>query len=266
MSGSGIINIIFSIFFVLIGAFMAIIGLGMLGGPPKNETEWTIAIFSMLAAAFLFYGAWQTLKNHLARQRAERAEAARLSQTFNAAKPSKQTQVAENESIVHPQILARWLYPRAQWQVVLKKLAEKTRNEELYTAFWFPVFFALIFWSKFLIGILLGLAFGALYVWFRTNYVKRNFAMKPGAESAEIIISDSYIRVNGNFIHYADDKYFVKNISKVEDLKLGPLLLFEIGWFTSKGLPAQLDLYVPIPENNRDEADAVLAAFKVAKR
>jgi threonine/homoserine/homoserine lactone efflux protein len=279
MSGPSPLNIVFVVIFVMIGLFMSFLGLSFLFAGPGNETEWTITIFSLLAAFFLFYGARQTWQNHFRQQKAEQQEASRLAKKFNVkpATNSKTIPEAEHSSLTaerteptnkvdgEPKILARWLYPKREWNSILNKLAEKTRKEELYTAFWFPVIFALVFWSFFWVGILAGLAFGAFYVWFRTNYVKSNFAIRGNSPQAEVIITDSYMRVNGNFVHYGDGKYFLKDLIKVHDKKLGELLLFEIGWITSKGLPAQLDLYLPIPVDKRDEADEIMAAFKRAK-
>ncbi len=279
-SGPSPLNIVFVVIFVMIGLFMSFLGLSFLFSGPGNETEWTITIFSLMAAFFLFYGARQTWQNHFRQQKAERQEAQRLAKQFSAKpKPQKASVKTddkpaldetveveiEDQETHQPQILARWLYPKRDWQTILGKLAEKTRKEELYTAFWFPILFAVVFWSQFWIGIIIGLAFGVLYVWFRTNFVKKRFALKPGQQEAEVIITDSYLRVNGNFVHYGDGKYFLKNLFQTHDSKLGKLLLFEIGWITSKGLPAQLDLYLPIPQGKADEAEAIIAAFKRAQ-
>ena len=276
MSSPSPLNIVFVVIFVIIGLFMSFLGLSFLFAGPSNETEWTISIFSLFAAFFLFYGARQTWQNHFRQQDAERTEAERLARKFRA-KPIADKMRDKKETIVNhgdterkdaehePKILARWLYPKKEWNVILNKLAEKTRKEEMYTAFWFPVIFALVFWSFFWVGLIVGLAFGAFYVWFRANYVKRHFAITGGGSQAEVIITDSYLRVNGNFVHYGDSKYFLKDLIKVSDKKLGQLLLFEIGWITSKGLPAQLDLYLPIPADKQDEAEDIITNFNRAR-
>jgi hypothetical protein len=46
-----------------------------------------------------------------------------------------------------------------EWNKVLAKLAIKTKTQELSTACWFPVCFAIISWSKLWIGALMGLEF-----------------------------------------------------------------------------------------------------------
>ena len=282
MSASNPINLVFVIVFVLIGLFMVLIGASVLAAGPTNDTEWTIGLFSLGAAAALFYGAWQTFKGHRLRNQAEAKEARRLAQklsnqtsktvdtvlkekAFAAQKASEQLSTsAEGDSA--PKILACWTYPRNKWQAVLKKLTEKTRKEEFYTAFWFPVFFAIIFWSVWYIGFAIGILAGFGYVKFREYYVRKNYALKPGKLEAEVIITDAYLRINGNFIHYGDGRYFLKNLYQEKDSKLGNLLHFEIGWFTSKGLPAQMDLYLPIADGKEEDAQLILEEFNNRKR
>jgi hypothetical protein len=293
---------IFAIVFVAIGSFMMLIGLSLLFSGPSGETEWTICIGSLLAAFFLFYGARQTWQNSNRQLAAERIEAERINQlrAERAAKPVSQNgeetveaieennladgqddsiketvtvkekevkKVDESKEEAHtPAVLAHWFYPKKEWTKILDKLAQKTKREELYTAFWFPVLFAIIFWSMFWFGILFGLGFGAIYVWFRTYFVKKKFAIQPNSNESEVLITDSYLYVNGNFIHYGDGKYYLKDLTQETDTKLGNLLCFNIGWLTSKGLPAQMDLYLPVPLGKEEEANLILQTFRQARK
>ena len=269
MSSGSTINYVFASVFVLLGLFMIVLGAAVLVAIPKNQTEWIIALFALAAGGFLWLGAWQTVKNARQKQDAEYIETKRLSKRFAPAKTNSElkssAQVLVDDSAKHekdaPVILCRWLYPRAEWSLILKKLAEKTRKEEMYTVVWFPVIFAFVFWSLWYVGFAIGCLFALFYMWFRLNYVKRNFAIKPGKKEAEVIITDAYLRVNGNYIHYADGRYFLKNLHKKTDTELGYHLHFVIGWYTSKGLPAEMDLYLPVPVDKTEEAESVLQAY-----
>ena len=272
------INLLLSILFVIIGFFMAFIGATVLASGPSNETEWTIGILGMGSAILLFYGAYKTVKGQNKKDKAERQESVRLAKMYSATPRSKPKAEAEKtpsqesakeevvfESAVNAEILVRWTYASAAWREILMKLAEKTRKEEFYTAFWFPVLFAIVFFSQWYYGVILGIILGWLYIQFRVYFIKQKFALKPGQQEAEVIISDSYLRVNNNFISYADDKYFLKELALEQDDKLGEMLHFTIGWVTSKGYPAEMDLYLPIPVGHLEEAEMVLLAYKQAR-
>lgn len=272
------INLLLSILFVIIGFFMAFIGATVLASGPSNETEWTIGILGMGSAILLFYGAYKTVKGQNKKDKAERQESVRLAKMYSATPRTKPKPEAEKtpsqetakeevvfESAVNPEILVRWTYASAAWREILMKLAEKTRKEEFYTAFWFPVLFAIVFFSQWYYGVILGIILGWLYIQFRVYFIKQKFALKPGQQEAEVIISDSYLRVNNNFISYADDKYFLKELALEQDDKLGEMLHFTIGWVTSKGYPAEMDLYLPIPVGHLEEAEMVLLAYKQAR-
>jgi hypothetical protein len=274
------INLLLSILFVIIGFFMAFIGATVLANGPSNETEWTIGIMGMGSAILLFYGAYKTVKGQKKQDEAERKESVRLAKRYSSAppkspksegvevpsgEPGKEHEVELLEPNLLPEILVRWTYTPTAWRLILLKLAEKTRKEEFYTAFWFPVLFAIVFFSQWYYGVILGIFVGWLYIRFRVYFIKQKFALKPGQQEAEVIISDSYLRVNNNFINYADDKYFLKQLNLEQDEKLGEMLHFTIGWVTSKGYPAEMDLYLPIPIGHVEEAESVLSAFKAAR-
>jgi len=287
MANFNSVNYVFAAFFVMIGGFMLILGGAVLFAGPQNDTEWTIALMSIIAAAFLFYGAKQTWQNAKSRQEAERNEAARLQQKFHAQKVaaknvltvSEELESAANKSAelpiedpkptspvaAEPEILVRWIYTPKQWNAALAQLAKKTKQEELYTAFWFPVLLTIIFWKHAVYAFSAGIAAGFLYIWFRMYWVKKNFTIKPGAKEAEVIVTDSYLRINGNFIHYADGHYYLKELTRDKDPKLGDYLLFNIGWTTSKGLPDQMDVYLPISADKESDAELILAKFKAAR-
>lgn len=279
MSGLNSVNVVFAIIFVMFGIFMLMLGGAVLVSGPSNEIEWTIVLMSFIATSLLFYGAKQTYQNSKRKLAAEQAEAQRLKQKFSvpnavavervSEKPNqpelKDEKAAHAEDAMHPEILARWLYSAADWKIIMNKLAEKTKKEELYTAFWFPVLTAIIFWSEAIWGFAIGLVLGFLYVRFRMYFVKKKFQLSSRTAEAEIIVSDSYLRVNGNFIHYADGHYYLRNLSRDRDPKLGDFLLFNIGWTTSKGYPAQMDLYLPIPLGREMEAELILEKFQAAR-
>jgi len=287
MANFNSVNYLFAAVFVMIGGFMLILGGSVLFAGPQNETEWTIALMSIISAAFLFYGAKQTWQSARAKEEAERKEANRLQQKFQAQIDVSKDVLPTTEFVVDaaltsaeadvkkskptspeaamPEILVRWTYAPKEWNQALAQLAKKTKQEEMYTAFWFPVLFTILMWQHAVYAFIAGIAFGALYIWFRMYWVKRNFTMKPGAKEAEVIISDSYLRINGNFIHYADGHYYLKELSRDKDPKLGDYLLFNIGWTTSKGLPAQMDVYLPISADKESDAELILAKFKAAR-
>lgn len=271
------INILLSVLFAFIGLFMAFIGASVLANNPQSETEWTIGIMGVGSAILLLYGGYKTVKIQNSKDKAERMESARLAKMF--AKPqqpakeevsreevkSEMTTPEERTETTGPEILVRWTYASAAWQQILQKLSEKTRKEEFYTAFWFPVLFAIVFFAQWYYGVILGVFVGWLYIQFRVYFVKQKFSLKPGQKEAEVIISDAYLRINNNFISYADDRYFLKDLAVEQDDKLGELLHFTIGWVTNKGYPAEMDLYLPIPVGHLHEAELVLEAYKQAR-
>jgi len=269
------LTLIFVIVFCLIALFIGFVGIAVLTAGPTNETEWSIGLLGIGSATLLFFGAFKTFQGQRQQARAELFESKRLMEQY-AAKPKAlvnvTNQVAEAEHSVDksnpsegPQIYARWVYNHDSWRVILAKLSDKTRKEEFYTAFWFPILFAIVFFAWWYVGALVGVVVGWLYIRFRVYFVQQKFALPPGQIDAEAIISDAYLRINGNFIHYADGKYFLKNLMREQDPKLGEYLHFIIGWVTSKGYPAEMDLYLPIPVGHTHEADLVLEAYKRAR-
>lgn len=269
------LTLVFVIVFCVIALFIGFVGITVLTAGPSNETEWSIGLLGIGSATLLFFGAFKTFQGQRQQARAELFESKRLMEQY-AAKPKAMAKVAspgaEAEHINHesnpseePQIYARWLYNQDSWPVILAKLSDKTRKEEFYTAFWFPILFAIIFFAWWYVGALVGLMVGWLYIRFRVYFVQQKFAVRPGQKEAEVIISNAYLRINGNFIHYADGKYFLKNLERERDPKLGEYLHFTIGWVTSKGYPAEMDLYLPIPINHTHEAELVLEAYQRAR-
>lgn len=263
MSADHSVNKAFAILFGFIGIFMVWMGIMVLSSSPDNKMEWIIGAGALASGALLLYSARQTWRKGAARQKAEERETMRLQKR-------KQPQTIEIEDVevekeYTPEILATWTYPKRQWKDILSRLAKKTRNEEVYTFVWFPVVFGLVFFSMWWLGVIIGTGFGLFYLWFRVNYVKKNFKILPGKQLAEVVITDAYLNVNCNFIHYGDGRYFLKELDKDTDGSIGDHLHFVIGWYTSKGLPAQLDLYLPIPAGKMDEADQILLKYKQAK-
>lgn len=264
------INLLLSVLFAIIGFFMAFVGATVLASGPQNETEWTIGIMGIGSAILLFYGAYKTVKGQQKRDEAERKESVRLAKMYSSAPRETSKAETENtaspESVItpaelQPEILVRWTYAPEAWRQILLKLAEKTRKEEFYTAFWFPVLFAIVFFSHWYYGVVVGIILGWFYIQFRVYFIKQKFALKPGQQVAEVIISDSYLRINSNFINYADDRYFLKALALEQDDKLGELLHFTIGWVTNKGYPAEMDIYLPIPIGHLDEAEMVILTY-----
>ncbi len=271
------VNLVFAVLFAVFGFFMLIFGGSLLLAGPSNSTEWTMCSLALLSAAFLILGAWQTVQNGRKQVDAEVQETIRLKQKFTAQNQSEPTEnitikpaqaapvgeVAEPEN--QPEVLVRWTYPATEWRPVMKKLAQKTWKEEIYTAIWFPIFGGIIFWQSAVWGILGGLFCGFLYLKFRVYFVAKKFGLHPRAAEAEVIISDSYLYVNGNFMHYADGHYYLRDLTLDNDPKLGDYLLFTIGWTTSKGYPAQMDVHVPVPPNCGQDAERILTKFKQAR-
>ncbi len=277
MFDTGIVNKLFAIVFVILAAFMLMLGASLLVSWPSNQIEWLIVLMALGASFFLFWGAKQTLSRAKKQQAAEHAEDLRIKKDFPVKRkpaksnyavdvknePKKTITVASKPVNEHtPVILAQWMFTKATWKIVFKKVLQKTYKEEIYTAVWYPVFFGLLAWGHYMWGILAGVLFGLFYLWFRGYYVKNKFGAIPSQAYAEIIISDSYLRINGKYIHYADDKYFLKSVQQESDKEFGDLLHFDIGWFTSKDLPASMDLYVPIPPDKMHEARLILETFQ----
>lgn len=254
-------NKAFALIFGLIGLFMLWMGIEVLSSSPDNKMEWIIGAGALASGAMLLYSARQTWRKGAARQSAEERETIRLQKR----KQPQTTGVENVEKAYTPEILATWTYPKKQWNEILSRLAKKTRNEEVYTTVWFPVVFGLVFFSMWWLGVIIGIGLGLFYLWFRVNYVKKNFKIASGKQLAEVVITDAYLNVNGNFIHYGDGRYFLKELDKDTDGFIGDHLHFVIGWNTSKGLPAQLDLYLPIPAGKMDEAEQILQKYAQVK-
>ncbi len=271
------LTFVFILVFCIIALFIGYVGITVLSAGPTNEMEWSIGILGIGAAVLLFFAAHKTLQGQRLQARAELFEAERIKAHY-AAKPNANTskkmnsqggafELIEDETNPSevPQIYVRWVYPRDSWRGILIKLSEKTRKEEFYTAFWFPILFAIVFFAWWYVGALVGVVVGWIYIRLRVYFVQQKFALQPSQTEAEAIISDAYVRINGNFIHYADGNYFLKKLARELDPKLGEHLHFTIGWFTSKGYPAEMDVYLPIPQGQSHEADLLLEAYKRAR-
>ena len=270
MNAGSAVNKAFAVLFAFIGVFLTYFGGAFLVSWPQNQTEWIICLGFLSSGLLLLYSAWSTWKKGADQEKAERAERIRLHKHVQKVNDkgvpsdiSEQT-VTEvpNAETGAPDILATWFYPKNEWNPILNLLAAKTRKEELYTAIWFPIIFGLVFFAMWWVGVLIGIGFGLFYVWFRADYVKKNFKIPAGKSNAEVIITDAYLNVNGHFVHYGDGRYFLKELRKAQDATIGNHLHFVIGWFTSKGLPAQLDLYLPIPTGKEQEAEDIIHTYQ----
>jgi len=277
---SRVVNYVIAGILIVIGFCMLLLGVVMLANVPANQTEWIITLSSVAASVLLFMGAWSNIRQEKYRKHVEMQADNAITEnlirqqamvavenhapTLKSGLEKTTARVLTDATIDAP-ILARWQYPALEWEMLLKKLAEKTKREEMYTAVWFPVLFAILFLRLWHIGAAIGVLTGIVYVWFRAFFVKQKFGLPAGHATAEVVITDQYLRINSKYIHYVDGYYHVKDMSIENDRKMGSLLHIVIGWQTAKGYAASLDLFLPIPKDCLKQAENILKQYRLVK-
>lgn len=264
---NSLINIGFAIIFAIFGLIMLGIGGSVLLSSVFFTTAWNIGFLACLSGVLLLVGGFKTYKKDRERQRAEAIENLRIAKEISletalpldSEKSSPEKASAKNSAA----IFVRWTFSKTEWQGILKKLLKKTIQEEIYAAVWLPILLPIIFRTHIFWSILAGLILAVLYLLYQYQFVKNHFGTALG--DAEIIITDSYIRLNGYFISYADGKNYLKELTLETDKNLGETLHFCIGWQTSKGYSAYKDLYIPIPEYGKTQAASLLQLYQQAK-
>jgi len=217
-----------------------------------------IGVLLSVSALLMFIGGYRTLRAIKLERMAEMVENHRL-QLLQEDDDEPLDEVAESNQII-PKIYAAWHFDAQVWQLVSRHTLKKSLKEELYTAVWFPVLVPLLtIIHNFWIGIVIGLVLAALYLLFKMWYIKHHFTEIKTGLTAEILLTDHYVRINGKYIHFANGNYWLNSADIDEDF-----LHLQIAWVTSKNQSTSMDLYLPIPTGNATDAQLFIDAFKQA--